>query len=215
MTYVVASPDSPPLTPSPDNRALAAVQLERAVIAAGAEDHRAETLAFLRTHADSLVRSGPVGHLTGSAIVLDPSTRRVLMIHHAKLNRWLQPGGHADGDGNLAAVAWREVTEETGLDHLAVVLPAVDVDVHPVPARGDEPAHLHFDVRFLVVATGGVEPTINHEATAVRWVEPDAEELSADTEFGRMVGQAMVAFDQVASSLPARPGGQSADRGAA
>ncbi|MFV0258694.1 MAG: NUDIX hydrolase [Acidimicrobiales bacterium] len=205
MSYTPVRPDSPVLAPAPDDRATAIAQLRHAVIAPGAEAARAETLAFVEAHPDALVRSGPIGHVTGSAIVLDPVTRRVLLLHHAKLNRWLQPGGHADGDGNLAAVAWREVTEETGLGDLVVVMPAIDVDIHRIPARGDEPTHLHFDVRFLLLATGDVEPDLNHEATGFRWVDAHAPEIADDTEFGRVVGQARIGFDAVREQLSSRP----------
>lgn len=83
----------------------------------------------------------------------------------------MQPGGHADGDANLAHVAWREATEETGIEGLAVVVPPIDVDVHRVAPPGDVP-HDHLDVRFLVVAPAGAEPVGNHESEALRWVTP-------------------------------------------
>ncbi|MBX3283861.1 MAG: NUDIX domain-containing protein [Actinobacteria bacterium] len=89
---------------------------------------------------------------------------------HRKLERWFQPGGHADGDANLAAVALREATEETGIARLRVVLPAIDLDVHRVEPPGEDP-HLHLDLRFLVVAPQGAEEAGNHESLALRWVD--------------------------------------------
>ena len=93
-----------------------------------------------------------MGHITGSAWVVDIAGNRVLLADHAKLGRWLQPGGHSDGDPDTLAVALREAREESGLDVRALDDAIFDIDVHRIPARGDEPAHLHFDVRFLVQA---------------------------------------------------------------
>ena len=88
--------------------------------------------------------------------MVDPATRHVLLLFHAKVQRWLQPGGHADGDGNLAHVALREAEEETGIVGLRVVTPAIDLDVHMFHnAAGTEPDHLHLDVRHLVLAPAG------------------------------------------------------------
>lgn len=91
------------------------------------------------------------------------------MLFHRKLQKWLQPGGHADGDGNLAGVAWREATEETGIQGLRVILPAVHLDIHEVRPP-TEPAHRHLDVRYLVVAPKGSLALGNHESEALRWV---------------------------------------------
>ncbi|MCO5167453.1 MAG: NUDIX hydrolase [Planctomycetes bacterium] len=116
------------------------------------------------------------GHLTASAIVVDPGRTRTLLIHHAKLDRWLQPGGHFEpGEWQPVDVAAREVREETGL---ATTWPGalprlLDVDVHPIPARGQEPAHYHYDLRYLLVAEEGAEAVAGEGARAVRWVRPE------------------------------------------
>ena len=118
---------------------------------------------------DAADRTTRPGHLTGSAFVVDASGERFVLLFHAKLQRWLQPGGHADGDMNLAAVALREATEETGIVGLEVDPAPLDVDVHEVrPPKED--AHLHLDVRYLVVAPHGAELAGNHESTELRWV---------------------------------------------
>ena len=87
------------------------------------------------------------GHITGSSWIVDSAHTQVLLVHHAKLNKWLQPGGHADGDENVLRVALREAEEETGLKKLTVILETpFDVDVHLIPARKDFGEHFHFDV---------------------------------------------------------------------
>ncbi len=163
------------------------------------EANRARILAFIDAHPDALLRSCLEGHLTGSAAVIDPSTRQVLLLLHAKVRRWLQPGGHADGDGNLARVALREAGEETGIAGLRVFTPAVDLDVHVFHnAIEAEPDHLHLDVRHLVVAPAGALAVTNHESDGVRWVPVDAlEAVDGDVGTARMVQAAVAAIDDL------------------
>ena len=128
------------------------------------------------------------GHLTASSLVLDPAGQRVLLLHHRKLAKWLQPGGHCDGDANLPGVALREAEEETGIDGLMVEPVPIDLDIHEIPARGDVPAHLHLDTRFVVIAPPGVEPRQNHESNAVRWFSLDeAFAMAGDDSVERLV----------------------------
>jgi len=133
-----------------------------------AERHRRTILEFLDAHDDALHRSCRTGHLTGSALVVDDAGERVVVLLHRKLGLWLQPGGHCDGDANLAGVALREAREETGIPGLRVHPVAVDLDVHRVAPPDDGP-HLHLDARYLVVAPPGAEPAGNHESTDIRW----------------------------------------------
>ena len=135
-------------------------------------DTRDRILEFVDAHPDALSRSCVDGHLTGSALVVDHQGRQVLMLFHRKAQRWLQPGGHADGDANLAGVARREAAEESGIASLAVAVPAIDLDIHRVAFAGEVP-HLHLDVRHLVVAPAGAEVTGNYESEALRWVTLD------------------------------------------
>jgi 8-oxo-dGTP pyrophosphatase MutT (NUDIX family) len=119
---------------------------------------------FSRTHFEP-------GHFTGSAFILSPDGGSLLLIYHAKLHRWLQPGGHVEpGDESVAAAAVREVVEEVGITSLDGEISGVfDVDIHPIPARKAEPLHEHFDVRFLFRATDR-SAVAGSDAAAVRWV---------------------------------------------
>jgi 8-oxo-dGTP pyrophosphatase MutT (NUDIX family) len=141
---------------------------------------REDMLAFAAAHPDALVRTCADGHFTGSAFVVDATAERALLLFHTKLQRWLQPGGHADGDHELAGVALREATEETGIEGLRVMVPAIDVDVHEIPARGEMATHLHLDLRFVVVAPPGATVHGNHESEALRWSTPDELRALAD-----------------------------------
>ena len=111
---------------------------------------------FARTLADPFSRAQWPAHFTGSAVVVSPEGGRVVLVHHAKLLRWLQPGGHAEpaDAGQMQNTALREAREETGLEvTLHALAPApLDVDVHVIPARKAEPEHRHLDVRYLFVA---------------------------------------------------------------
>ena len=123
--------------------------------------HLQTIVEFVGRHADPFDRRIPEGHLTGSALVTSSAGDRVLLLHHRKLRRWLQPGGHGDpGEITGEAVALREAWEETGMEGLALHPRAprpLDVDVHAIPAFGDEPAHAHLDLRYLVVAPAAGE----------------------------------------------------------
>jgi 8-oxo-dGTP pyrophosphatase MutT (NUDIX family) len=135
---------------------------ERAMVASLRAFVAAEPACFERSH--------PSGHVTASAWVVDRARRVALLTHHRKLDRWLQLGGHADGEGDLRSVALREAREESGLEAFEFALREIyDVDVHEIPARGDEPMHLHYDVRFALYARDET-PRASAESFAVAWV---------------------------------------------
>lgn len=125
---------------------------------------------FIQAHPDCAHRSLQDGHLTGSVWLVDPSGERVLLTHHRKLDRWLQLGGHADGDLDLAAAALREAREESGLAQLRLLDGQLfAIDDHCIPARGSEPAHTHFDHCYVVVAEGDLTPVLSEESKALQW----------------------------------------------
>ena len=112
------------------------------------------------------------GHFTASAFVLCPERRRVLLIHHQKLGRWLQPGGHVEAsDADLVCAARREVVEETGVIAGPQLGSGIfDVDVHRIPETPRDAAHLHFDVRYAFIAAGA-ELAASPEVLGACWVE--------------------------------------------
>ena len=148
---------------------------------------RARILAFVDEHPDALYRTCLEGHLTASGLLLDHSGQRALLTLHRKLGRWLQLGGHVDGDGDLAAAALREAIEESGIDGLEVDPRVLDLDVHAIPERGDEPEHLHLDVRFQLRAPEGARERASGESIELRWVAPDElGELEVDDSVKRL-----------------------------
>lgn len=128
------------------------------------------------------------GHFTGSAWLVDRTGERVLLTHHRKLGRWLQLGGHADGDPDLAAVALKEAQEESGLVDLVVEPAVFDLDRHAIPARADVPEHWHYDVRFVVRATGSEDFLVGEESLDLAWkpVHDMAGDPGADESLRRM-----------------------------
>lgn len=157
---------------------------------------------LVRARADCLERVCLPGHITGSAWVVSHDRKRILLVHHRKLGRWLQPGGHADGQAAVEQVALREAIEESGIAdlRLAPLGPEptpLDVDVHLIPARFDaqgrqtEPEHEHHDIRFLVLAGHADAPQVSEESHAVAWFTPDeVRQLTQEESVLRMLRKA-------------------------
>ena len=148
---------------------------------------RDQAVSFIEAHEDCLLRTCVSGHLTASAFVLNPQRDSFLLLHHRKLDRWLQPGGHADGDADLLNVAVREVEEETGLPARPLMSKLFDIDIHEIPARKSDPTHLHFDFRFALESLSSAI-AINDEAFDARWISlQDVESITSEPSIVRMV----------------------------
>ena len=131
------------------------------------------TRRFVLQHVNCFDRHLLPGHVSGSAWVLNPARTHVLMMHHRKLDLWLQPGGHADGDPDIRRVVLKETAEEAGVDlgHVSWLGDAIfDVDVHTVHASVHDPRHDHFDIRFLVEIDDTVPLLGNDESHEVGWI---------------------------------------------
>ncbi len=111
------------------------------------------------------------GHFTASAFIINSQKTKTVLVKHAKLNRWVQPGGHCDGDSNLFNVALKEANEETGLLKLHLISNSIfDLDIHTIPMRKEVQSHLHYDVRFLLIADESEPFVISDESTDIKWV---------------------------------------------
>jgi len=134
------------------------------------------TLRFILAHEDCFNRELMHGHVTGSAWVINPNRTHTLMLHHRKLDRWFQPGGHADGDPDILQVVLKEVSEESGieLDQVKLLSENVfDVDIHTIyPSKHDD-RHEHFDIRFLIEIDDRLDIPGNSESHQVAWIPLD------------------------------------------
>lgn len=140
----------------------------------GEEQTFVEQFLRLLKHPDAFQRYHIPGHITGSSWIVDPSREHVLLVHHGTLNRWLQPGGHADGEEDVLNVALREAREETGVTNFTVLQNSFfDLDIHPIPARNNFPGHLHYDIRFLIEADRSEKIIVSEESHDVSWIHVD------------------------------------------
>lgn len=148
-----------------------------------------ETMLFIEAHADCLLRTCAPGHLTGSAWIVNRDRTRTLLTHHHKLDKWLQLGGHADGDGDLLAVALREAREESGLVRLRIVSTEIfDLDRHWIPPRKTDPGHHHYDLRFMIEADEAEPPVISNESKDLAWIDvARVTSLNPEESMARMV----------------------------
>lgn len=132
-----------------------------------------DTISFIKSHKDCFERSLMIGHVTGSAWILDQTHRYALLTHHLKLDKWFQTGGHCDGDPDVLKVAMKEAEEETGLSDIKPVSEQVfDVDIHLIPERKGIPAHFHYDIRFLLEADKNAVLVVpEDESSELKWIK--------------------------------------------
>ncbi|GAA2515691.1 NUDIX hydrolase [Streptomyces gobitricini] len=155
-------------------------------------DLRQVYLDHLAAHPDGMWKACEAGHVTASALVVDPERDRVLLTLHKKLGMWLQMGGHCEpGDGTVAGAALREATEESGVPGLAL-LPGgpVRLDRHAIPA----PCHWHLDVQYLAIAPPDAVEAISEESLDLRWFGYEEVAAVADTSVVRLVEAARAAL---------------------
>ena len=149
-----------------------------------------DMLKFLDDETSYFLRDSYNGHFTGSAWIVSPDRSSILMTHHKKLRKWIQLGGHADGESNLLKVALREAKEESGIQQFRVLSEEIfDLDIHGIPQNNSEPGHLHHDIRFLLEADPNKEAVIiSAESHDVTWIPlADVAKLNPEVSIQRMV----------------------------
>ncbi|MCP1382313.1 NUDIX hydrolase [Runella salmonicolor] len=156
-----------------------------------------DTLQFVEQNPDCFERWLQIGHVTGSAWIVDETQTSALLMHHRKLDKWFQPGGHADGESDILKVALKEAQEETGLEDIRILSTQIfDVDVHLIPANAKDPAHYHYDIRFLFQSDSQKPLLINNESKDLAWVKlPDIQRYNDSDSILRMVKKMAVMQD--------------------
>ena len=150
---------------------------------------RKRIIEFVETNSDCFERTLQTGHITASALIVNKQRTHTLLTHHHKLDKWLQLGGHSDGDTDTLNVALREAEEESGIKNIIAVSGNIfDVDVHDIPPRKGEPEHFHYDIRFLFEADDSQHLTITSESKDLAWIPlKDIERYTTEESMIRMV----------------------------
>lgn len=149
----------------------------------------ADIKAFVRRYDNFHSRRQLAGHLTGSAWVVSEDRTHALLTYHGKFDCWVQLGGHVEDDVDMLSAAWREACEESGLENVTPLSDQIfDVDVHAIPANPKEPAHFHYDIRFMFSADRTVPLVVSSESKDLAWVEIEKiAELTSEESVLRMV----------------------------
>lgn len=142
-----------------------------------------QILSFINEQPDCFERTLEVGHITASCWLVNHDNTKALLTHHKKLNKWLQLGGHCDGDSDVVRVALKEAQEESGLNTIKLVSDQIfDISIHFIPQYKDVPGHYHYDIRFLLQAIGNEEIVISDESHDLVWINKDGANLPANSD---------------------------------
>lgn len=135
---------------------------------------RMAIMLFVKKNADCFERTNLKGHVTGSAWLLNKTLDKVLLTHHSKLDKWMQLGGHLDGNPDVLSGAIREAIEESGIKNIVPLsFKIFDVDCHQIPERKNEPAHIHYDVRYLLRCLTDENYIVSDESHDLGWFSLD------------------------------------------
>lgn len=145
------------------------------------ESSKNAMIVFAQSNENCFERFLESGHFTASSWLLNKDGSKALLMHHTKLDRWFQLGGHCDGNPDVLAVAIKEAQEESGIEGISAVNSEIfDVDVHTIPEYKGIPEHTHYDIRFLLQVTSDEEIVQNRESKELRWIDKNQDNLPTD-----------------------------------
>ncbi|MGB4191747.1 MAG: NUDIX hydrolase [Rickettsiales bacterium] len=137
-----------------------------------------DILNFVKNNKNCFERELEIGHITASSWIINKTGDKSLLMHHMKLDRWFQLGGHADGNSDALEVAIKEAQEESGIFAIEPVMQGIwDIDIHEIPANSRDKAHFHYDIRFLLQVKSDETVQINNESKELRWIGKNKNEL--------------------------------------
>ena len=140
-----------------------------------------QMIVFIKKYDNCFERSLEIGHITASAWILNKDQTKALLMHHAKLDKWFQLGGHCDGNSNVLEVAIKEAQEESGIINIGPVSQDIfDIDIHLIPDNKKEKAHYHYDVRFLLQVASDEKTNQNGESKELKWISQNKVDLPTD-----------------------------------
>jgi len=146
------------------------------------QSFKRQIIEFTVNNVDCFERSLSIGHITASSWLLNKDHSKALLMHHAKLDKWFQLGGHCDGDSDVLGVAIKEAQEESGINSIEAAQPSIfDIDIHLIPENSKEKAHYHYDVRFLLHVMSDENIVQNNESKELRWISKNRNELPTDS----------------------------------
>lgn len=167
------------------------IKLLEKYIPSSKEEHKTkeDLITFINENHNCFDRELEKGHITGSSWLLNKEGDKALLMHHMKLDRWFQPGGHADGDSDILAVAIKEAQEESGINAIEAVDGEIfDIDIHLIPENKKDKSHFHYDIRFLLQVKSDEELSNNGEAKELRWINREGvSSLTKEESVIRMV----------------------------
>jgi len=148
-----------------------------------------QTINFVETQPTCFERSLAIGHITASVWITDEKLEMALFCHHKKLDKWLQLGGHCDGNPNVHEVALKEAQEESGLQSLKFKSEAIfDVDIHTIPQHKNVAEHLHYDIRFWLIADKTHLLIVSKESKDLKWIPiNEVDQYNSERSIIRMV----------------------------
>lgn len=143
--------------------------------------YKQQILDFVQKNVYCFERSLEIGHVTASSWLINSDNTRAFLMHHTKLDIWVQPGGHCDGNPNVLEVAVKEAQEESGIQDIEPISSEIyDIDIHFIPANAKEKEHFHYDVRFLLQAQSDSIQQ-NQESQAIKWFGKKIDLLPTDS----------------------------------